>query len=160
MNPQDYLFNRVFDVAFAVTGIVLFEPLWMIALVINLGDSRQTFYRQDPTAEFGQRYEVYKFQTMRPEGKSPKPISGEENDRINRVGRILRQKHLDVSLQLLSMLAATMSVVGPRVVWKGKETVLEPETNLWCQRWFVKPGLTRSAQIRGLLVGIPRRSCI
>lgn len=40
-----------------------------------------------------------------------------------------------------------MSVVGPRAVWTNEETLLEQQTVEWRKRWFVKPGLTGSAQV-------------
>lgn len=75
-------------------------------------------------------------------------VRGEEqNDRITRVGRVLRRTHLDEIPQLWSILVGDMSVVGPRAVWTEEESLLEAQERSWRKRWFVKPGLTGLAQV-------------
>ena len=75
------------------------------------------------------------------------PVDDDENERITRVGRVLRRTHLDEIPQLWSILRGDMSVVGPRAVWTEEEYLLENESEMWRKRWFVKPGLTGLAQI-------------
>lgn len=84
---------------------------------------------------------------MVPEGESATPIDDEENDRITRVGSVLRRTHLDEIPQLWLILCGDMSVGGPRAVWVEEEYLLEDKSEMWRKRWFVKPGLTRLAQI-------------
>ena len=84
---------------------------------------------------------------MVPEGESAAPVDDDANDRITRVGRVLRKTHMDEIPQLWSILVGDMSVVGPRAAWTEEELVLEQETEAWRKRWFVKPGLTGLAQI-------------
>jgi len=84
---------------------------------------------------------------MIPEGASAAPVDDDANDRITRVGRVLRKTHMDEIPQLWSILVGDMSVVGPRAAWTEEELVLERETEAWRKRWFVKPGLTGLAQI-------------
>lgn len=145
---QDRLLKRGFDVAFAVTGMVLFAPLLgFIALAIKLDSRGPVFYGQKRTADLGNTFEVLKFRTMYPDSESVGPIDDEMNDRITRVGRLLRKSHLDELPQLWSILIGDMSVVGPRAIWTDEESVLEKQTVEWRKRWFVKPGLTGLAQI-------------
>ncbi|ELY67058.1 sugar transferase [Natrinema versiforme] len=147
---QDYLLKRGFDVTFAVVGMIVFAPLLaFIPVLIKLDSEGPVLYRQERTAGLGGRLTVFKFRTMYPQGESPIPIEDNENDRITRVGRILRKTHLDELPQLWLILVGNMSTVGPRPVWTDEETLLEAETDVWRKRWFVKPGLTGLAQIRG-----------
>ncbi|SEP69120.1 sugar transferase [Natrinema salaciae] len=147
-DPLDHLFKRVFDIAFAVVGLVAFAPLLVvIATAIKLDSPGPVFYSQDRTAGFGETFPVYKFRSMIPEGESAVPIDDDENDRITRVGYVLRKTHLDELPQLWSILVGDMSVVGPRAVWTEEETLLEETAPSWRKRWFVKPGLTGLAQI-------------
>ena len=145
---QDYLFKRGFDVAFSVTGLLVLTPvIAVITAAIKLEDGGPVLYRQERTAVFGETFPIFKFRSMTPEGESATPIDDAENDRITRVGRVLRQTHLDEIPQLWSILRGDMSVVGPRAVWTEEEYLLEDEAETWRKRWFVKPGLTGLAQI-------------
>jgi lipopolysaccharide/colanic/teichoic acid biosynthesis glycosyltransferase len=145
---QDYVVKRAFDLTFSLVGLSAFAPLIVvIAIAIKLDSSGPVFYSQERTAEFGETFTVYKFRTMIPEGESTSPVKDEENDRITRVGRVLRDTHLDEIPQLWSILISEMSVVGPRAVWTDEEQLLEERTDMWRKRWFVKPGLTGLAQI-------------
>jgi len=145
---QDHVFKRAFDVAFAAVGLVALAPLILLIVVaIKLDDGGPVLYRQERTAVFGETFNVFKFRSMAPEGESAAPVNDDENDRITRVGGILRRTHLDEIPQLWSILRGDMSVVGPRAVWTEEEHLLEDETDMWRKRWFVKPGLTGLAQI-------------
>ena len=145
---QDHLFKRAFDVGFAVVGIAALLPVvFLISVGIKIDDGGPVLYRQERTAVFGETFDVFKFRSMAPEGESATPVDDKENDRITRVGRILRRTHLDEIPQLWSILRGDMSVVGPRAVWTEEEHLLEDETDMWRKRWFIKPGLTGLAQI-------------
>ncbi|SDD44056.1 sugar transferase [Natrinema hispanicum] len=145
-DPLDHLFKRLFDVCFAVAGLVVFAPLMLvIALAIKLDSSGPVLYSQDRTAGFGDTFPVYKFRSMVPKSEDATP--GEEDDRITRVGHVLRKTHLDELPQLWSILVGRMSVVGPRAAWVDEEQLLERDAPAWRKRWFVKPGLTGLAQI-------------
>ncbi|MFD1562775.1 sugar transferase [Haloarchaeobius amylolyticus] len=151
LDLQDHLLKRGFDVAFALAGLLAFAPLFaVIAVAIKLDSDGPVLYSQRRTAGLGGTLTVYKFRTMHPEGESPEPIDDDENDRITRVGQILRSTHLDELPQLWLIFVGKMSVVGPRPVWTDEETLLEAETDAWRKRWFVKPGLTGLAQVRDL----------
>lgn len=145
---QDYLFKRTFDVLFAATSLLALAPLLsIIALAVKIDSSGPVFYSQARTAELGGTFQVYKFRTMLPDSESTKPEEDETNDRITRVGRVLRKTHLDEVPQLWTILIGGMSVVGPRAIWTEEEQRLEAEVDTWRKRWFVKPGLTGLAQV-------------
>jgi lipopolysaccharide/colanic/teichoic acid biosynthesis glycosyltransferase len=76
--------------------------------------------------------------------------AGGVDPRVTRVGRILRRTHLDEVPQLWSVLVGDMSVVGPRPAQTAIEHEFESGVPQWPKRWFVKPGLTGLAQIRGV----------
>lgn len=147
-DPLDHLGKRLFDIVFATVGLVAFAPLMLvIAVAIKLDSPGPVLYSQDRTAGFGETFPVYKFRSMVPEGESATPTEDEENDRITRVGRMLRRTHLDELPQLWSIFVGDMSVVGPRAAWTEEELLLEEDAPAWRKRWFVKPGLTGLAQI-------------
>jgi lipopolysaccharide/colanic/teichoic acid biosynthesis glycosyltransferase len=147
---QDHVLKRGFDVTFSLFGLIALSPIIAaIAAAIKLDDGGPILYNQERTAVFGETFDVYKFRSMAPESESVEPVDDESNNRITRVGRFLRQTHLDEIPQLWSILVGDMSVVGPRAVWTDEESLLEAQERSWRKRWFVKPGLTGLAQVNG-----------
>jgi lipopolysaccharide/colanic/teichoic acid biosynthesis glycosyltransferase len=153
---QDYVFKRVFDVAFAAVGLLAFAPLIaVIAVAIKLDSPGPVFYSQERTAELGETFEVYKFRSMvtDAEAETGATISDEDaggvDPRVTRVGRFLRQTHLDEVPQLWSILVGDMSVVGPRPERPELDADIRTGVVEWRKRWFIKPGLTGLAQING-----------
>ncbi|WP_435176455.1 sugar transferase [Halorussus sp. AFM4] len=151
---QDYVFKRAFDVVFASIGLLSFTPFMaVIAIAIKLDSPGPVFYTQQRTAEFGETFEVYKFRSMvtDAEAESGATISKEDNGgvdpRVTRVGRVLRQTHLDEIPQLWSILVGEMSVVGPRPERPELDDDIRSGVVEWRKRWFIKPGLTGLAQI-------------
>ena len=147
---QDHMLKRGFDVMFSLVGLVVLSPvICAIVVAIKLDDGGSVLYSQKRTAVFGETFEAFKFRSMVPEGESVEPVDDAVNDRITRVGRVIRQTHLDEIPQLWSILVGDMSVVGPRAVWTEEESLLEAQEQSWRKRWFVKPGLTGLAQVNG-----------
>lgn len=145
---QDRLFKRGFDLVFSSIGLLIFAPLLgLVALAVRFDSPGPIFYSQSRTAGLGGTFDVQKFRTMLPESEAVGPVDDEDNDRITRVGRLLRKSNLDELPQLWAIFTGKMSVVGPRAVWTDEEALLEREAVRWRKRWFVKPGLTGLAQV-------------
>ena len=150
----DLILKRLFDVLFALFGIVAFAPIvGVIALAIKLDSPGPILYKQERTAQFGGTFPVYKFRSMITDAeaetgaKVSEEDKGEVDPRVTRVGRVLRQTHLDEIPQLWSILVGEMSVIGPRPERPEIDAEIETEVVGWRKRWFVKPGLTGLAQI-------------
>ncbi|WP_122088195.1 sugar transferase [Halalkalicoccus subterraneus] len=157
-NMQDHVVKRLFDVAFAAVGLVLLAPVFvLIAIAVKLDSPGPVFYVQERTAVFGETFAVPKFRTMRRDSEATDLGSDEENGRITRAGRLLRESNLDELPQLLSILTGRMSAVGPRAIWIDEERRFEAAIPGWKCRWFVKPGLTGLAQIHDASSREPRR---
>ncbi len=150
---QDHLVKRAFDIVFAGVGLLVLSPvIAVIALAIKLDDGASVLYSQDRTAAFGDTFTVYKFRSMVPDAESEgaqlsDEDAGDVDPRVTRVGRILRQTHLDEIPQLWSILVGDMSVVGPRPERPTLDSDIELDVDAWRSRWFVEPGLTGLAQI-------------
>ena len=143
------LTKRAFDIAFAATGLLVLAPLIaLISVAIKLDSPGPILYGQRRTTELGATFPVWKFRSMLPESEDARP--GDDENRITRVGRVLRETHMDEIPQLISILVGDMSVVGPRAAWTEEEAVLMREVDGWPKRWAITPGLTGLAQIRGV----------
>lgn len=155
---QDYAVKRVFDIAFAGAALLMLSPVVaVIGAGIRLDTPGPVLYSQQRTAAFGETFQVYKFRSMVPDAESTTgaTVSAEDaggtDPRVTRVGRVLRKTHLDEIPQLWSILVGDMSVVGPRPERPQLDDDIEREHDVgqWRRRWFVRPGLTGLAQIRG-----------
>jgi len=151
---QERLLKRLFDICFATAALLVLAPLLLIiALAIKLDSPGPVLYSQERTAEFGDTFTVYKFRSMIPDAEADTGavLSAEDDDevdpRVTRVGRILRETHLDEIPQLWSILVGDMSVVGPRPERPELDDDIQQSVRTWQQRWFVRPGLTGLAQI-------------
>lgn len=146
--------KRGFDVAFATVGLLCLLPLMIvIAGLIKLDSSGPVVYTQRRTTRFGRTFELPKFRSMveNAEATTGATLSSENaggsDDRVTRVGRLLRRTHLDELPQLWLILTGPMSVVGPRPERPEIDAQIVASVSKWPQRWFVKPGLTGLAQV-------------
>ena len=162
-DPQDHLAKRAFDILFAGAGLLVLSPvILVIAAAIKLEDGGSVLYRQERTASFGDTFDVYKYRSMVEDAESGSGAKLSEEDaggvdpRVTRVGRVIRRTHLDEIPQLWSVLVGDMSVVGPRPERPELDPEMEADAGEWRARWFVTPGLTGLAQIRGATGHDPR----
>ena len=134
-------------------------PLWLlIALAIKL-DSRGPVFYVDRRVGVGEtEFGMLKFRTMVADAAESQPLLEEANEasgalfkirhdpRVTRVGRILRRLSLDEMPQIINVLRADMSLVGPRPLPLRDYELLED----WHRaRYLVLPGMTGLWQISG-----------
>jgi len=140
--------KRVLDLILGVVGLVLLGPvLVLIGLVVRLDSRGPSVFRQERIGRGGRPFMVYKFRTMTVDSPTfgPKPESFDD-DRVTRVGQILRRMSLDELPQLLNVLAGEMSLVGPR----PEQPFLVAEYPDWKrERLTVLPGMTGWWQVNG-----------
>jgi lipopolysaccharide/colanic/teichoic acid biosynthesis glycosyltransferase len=149
--------KRALDIALAGTGLLFSSPLWgLIALAVKLEDRGPIFYRQDRVGKDGKVFRALKFRSMVPDAEAVVgPVqSGDDDPRVTRVGRLLRDTALDELPQLWNILIGQMSFVGPRALRPGEievngrgECVPLEAIPGYAERQSVVPGLTGLAQI-------------
>lgn len=161
---EDRALKRLFDIAFAATGLIVLSPIILpVAIAIKLDSPGPVLYGQERTAEFGETVEIYKFRSMVADAEADTGAKLSEEDaggvdsRVTRTGRLLRRTHLDEIPQLWSILVGDMAVVGPRPERPELDADIESGITQWRRRWFVKPGLTGLAQINGATGHDPER---
>ena len=129
--------TRWFDVAGATGGLVFFSPVMAaIAAAIWWEDRGPALFRQQRLGLGRCPFEILKFRSMR-------------DNRVTRVGRVLRATGLDELPQFINILCGDMSAVGPRPLTADDVTRLGWTTAGADFRWTRRPGLTGLAQLAG-----------
>lgn len=108
--------KRLFDVIVAAIGLIVLMPLWaVIAVLIRLQDRGPVFYSARRVGRHGQIFQLMKFRTMILNAdKIGAAITSQNDPRVTRIGRFLRDSKLDELPQLFNVLKGDMSLVGPR----------------------------------------------
>jgi lipopolysaccharide/colanic/teichoic acid biosynthesis glycosyltransferase len=160
--------RRAIDLVAGTVLLVILAPLLAaVAIAVRLDSKGPAIYRQRRIGRRGREFEVNKFRSMRSDANSARhrdyveqlinnrpesdpPENGlyklVVDDRITRVGRILRSWSLDELPQLWNVVRGDMSLVGPRPVIPY-EVELYPDW--YHERFAVKPGLTGLWQVSG-----------
>lgn len=146
------MWKRTFDIMFSIIFLIILSPIMLlIALAIKICDLGPVLYTQERCTTNAKKFNILKFRTMIVDSeKDGIAILAKENDeRITRVGKLLRQLRLDELPQLINVLKGEMSVVGPRperpeIIEQYKKKL--PEFDF---RLSVKSGLTGYAQVLG-----------
>ena len=142
--------KRIFDIVFSLI-VICFILSWLIpilGLIIKLESKGPIFFRQNRPGIKEKGFGCYKFRSMGVNSRSED--SATRNDpRVTKVGKFIRKTSIDELPQFFNVLFGDMSVVGPRPhLWKQNE-MYGTKISKYMVRYFVKPGITGLAQVRG-----------
>lgn len=149
-----YLFaKRLMDIVLSLIAIIITSPFFLItALVIKLYDGGPVFYKQRRLTRDGKVFNIIKFRSMRVDAESDgvaRLSTGDRDDRITPVGRVLRKLRLDELPQLFCILGGDMSICGPRPERPELAAQIEKKLPEFRLRLQTKAGLTGYAQVYG-----------
>ena len=149
LTMEQRIVKRLTDLAVSIVGLVLTSPIMLgCAIAIKLDDGGYVLYKQMRMSKYGRVFEVYKFRTMKEANSINKSVT-ENDDRITRVGKVLRKFRIDELPQLLNILIGDMTVVGPRPEMLENVEKYTEELPEFSYRLRMKAGLTGLAQISG-----------
>ena len=152
--PPEYLvIKRAADILFSGCLLVLLSPVMLVtAAAIKLCDGGPVFYRQTRLTKNGREFRIMKFRSMVVSAEQDgvaRLSSGEQDDRITPVGRVIRACRVDELPQLFNILGGSMSIVGPRPERPEIAAQYEKEMPEFALRLQAKAGLTGYAQVYG-----------
>ena len=151
------VFKRLLDIIGSIIGLLILALVFVpIAIAIKLNSSGPIFYSQERYGLYGKPFKIYKFRSMFSNADSLKHritnqakgafFKNEEDPRITKIGRFLRQTSLDELPQFWNILLGEMSLVGTRP--PTYDEVIYYNQRHW-QRLNIKPGLTGEWQVSG-----------
>lgn len=148
---RDYM-KRVIDLVIAVpVFIIAFIPMVIVAIAIKLDSPGPVLFSQERLGKDAKVFKMLKFRSMivNAEHTGSGVYSGKDDDRVTRVGKIIRATSLDELPQLINVLKGDMSLIGPRPPLTYHPWPIEEYTKEQLHMFDVRPGFSGWAQIHG-----------
>lgn len=152
-NPEFLFIKRMADMVLSFAAIIILSPIMIVtAIIIKATDNGPVLYKQCRLTKDGKKFMILKFRSMRVDAEKDgvaRLSSGDKDDRITPIGKVIRKVRIDELPQLFNILFGDMSIVGPRPERPeiAEQYVKElPEFELRLQ---AKAGLTGDAQVYG-----------
>ncbi len=149
------LVKRGFDLVLSLAAMPFLLPLFaFVGILIKLDSKGPVFFRQERIGLGNRPFMIWKFRTMRTEmcDANASRLTSRNDDRVTRLGNVLRKTSIDELPQIINVLLGDMSLVGPRPHALGARAgallYWDVDERYW-ERHVVKPGLTGLAQVRG-----------
>ena len=150
--PEYLLCKRLFDILLSSLAIIITSPILLITAILIRRDGGPVFYTQERLTKDGRKFRVIKFRSMRVDAEKDgvaRLSTGDNDDRITPVGRVIRKVRIDELPQMFNILKGEMSIVGPRPERPEIAEEYEREMPEFRLRLQCKAGLTGYAQVYG-----------
>ncbi len=144
-------FKRVVDIVASSVVLILASPVMLVtAIAIRMEGPGPILYWQTRVGRGNQPFEICKFRSMRPDAESDGLArwAAGNDDRITRVGRVVRKLRIDELPQIYNVLKGEMSFVGPRPERPFFVDQLSTQIPFFLARHSIRPGITGWAQVR------------
>jgi len=153
--------KRLGDISLAMFLLVITSPIVLLAvLAIWLEDHQSVFYCQQRSGFNGEPFLIWKLRSMRVDAEEAGPQWVQKQDqRITRIGTLLRLTRIDELPQLWAVIRGDMSLIGPRPERPHFEAELEREIPYYRLRHGIRPGLSGWAQVNYPYGASIRDSC-
>ncbi len=150
MNAFERAIKRVFDFVCSFLGLLFLSPVFLIVyIMLRIQNEGSVIFCQERIGYKGKPFNIYKFRTMRVDSEHDgEPLLATKGDeRLTKIGRILREHHLDELPQLFNVFKGDMSFVGPRPERQYFIDKIRKENPDYDYIFLMRPGLTSMATI-------------
>ena len=150
MNGFERNVKRIVDCMIAVILMILFSPLFLICdLAVKSEDGGPAIFKQERIGRFGRPFYIYKFRSMRldAEKHGPALYAGGKDGRLTRIGKFLREHHLDELPQLWNVFCGDMAFIGPRPERQFFIDQIMKEDPRYRFLFQIRPGVTSYATL-------------
>lgn len=150
-DPFNKFVKRGFDIVLSLF-VILFVLSWLtpiLGLFIKLESKGPVFFKQKRNGLDYEEFYCYKFRSMRPNPEANLYQVTKGDERITKVGRVIRKTSMDELPQFINVLKGDMSVVGPRPHMVSHTHMYAARIDKFMVRHFIKPGITGLAQVSG-----------
>ena len=155
LNAEQNFFKRIFDFILALLALVITFPIVILAAIaIKIEDRGAIMFKQNRATRGGRIFSVYKLRTMKENVNNY--LSVVDDERITKVGKVLRRFRIDEIPQFINVLKGDMSIVGPRPEMLANIFNYTNDLPEFEYRLRVKAGITGYAQIAGKYNTSPR----
>lgn len=144
--------KRILDLIIAVPVLIVAAiPMLLVALAIKLDSPGPVLFKQDRLGKDGKVFQMLKFRSMcvGAEHTGSGVYSGKGDARVTRVGKFIRATSIDELPQLLNVLAADMTLIGPRPPLTYHPWPIDEYTEEQRHMFDVRPGFSGWAQVHG-----------
>lgn len=152
MRVVNLFLKRLFDIVVSGVAIVILLPIWIgVSIAIKKDSEGAILFRQERRTKDGKIFNMLKFRSMvvNAEKMGTGLFNYENDSRVTKVGRKLRNSSIDELPQLVNIFKGEMSVVGPRPCVTYELGDYETLNKKYKKRFQVKAGLTGLAQVKG-----------
>ena len=142
--------KRFTDFIVSASSLVLFSPLFLICYIaVKQEDGGPAIFKQERIGRFGRPFYIYKFRSMRVDAEKDGPALNqhESDDRMTKVGKFLREHHLDELPQLWNVLIGDMAFIGPRPERKFYIDQIMEHDPRYRYLYQIRPGVTSYATL-------------
>ena len=150
MNEIERDTKRLIDFLTATICLILFSPLFLICYIaVKREDGGPAIFKQERIGRFGRPFYIYKFRSMKmdAEKNGPALYQHERDHRMTKVGKFLREHHLDELPQLWNVFKGDMAFVGPRPEREFYiKQIIEHDPRYKCL-YQIRPGVTSYATL-------------
>lgn len=150
MNAFERNTKRIIDCLIAGLCLIIFSPLFLFCYIaVRREDGGPAIFKQERIGRFGRPFNIYKFRSMRidAEASGPKLYAKGGDERLTRIGKFLREHHLDELPQLWNVFCGDMAFVGPRPERQFYIDQIMQHDSRYPFLYQIRPGVTSYATL-------------